>query len=177
MSTYVLFSAVYATVDDAVGDLRELVGSQRSPSAVAGSSLLRREWDGRATLERAGGGTIAYSAMTGLAIGLAIGPGTPSLWGSALVGAIAGALLGREKRDRENAQLGTLLGGVLPPGACSLVAVVAEEEAPRLDEELDRALRTATFPIDGPGRALLAKSLVRGNPVVTEAIDRQQPPD
>lgn len=177
---YVLFSAVYGSNADAVLDLHTVVrGAARDRAAgdhaVAGPGILHRDRQGRLSLDKAGGATVTYSAVTGMAVGFAIGPGTPSLWGSALVGLVIGGLVGYRDRGREVRALSALLGERMPPGAHAIVAVVAEGFAARLPGQLDLALATMMFPIDAPERAVLAKSLARGNTVVTEALDEQDP--
>lgn len=174
-SRYVLFSAVYGSNADAVIDLHRFVARPAGDHAVAGPGILHRDARGRISLDRAGGATLTYSAVTGTAVGFAIGPGTPSIWGSALVGLVIGVLVGHRDRGREVAALSRLLGERFPPGAHAIIAVVAEGWAVRLPGQLDLALATMTFPIDAPDRAVLAKSLARGNTVVTEALDAQDP--
>jgi hypothetical protein len=170
---YVLAVALYADPEDAQADLRLLTGSPGLRRSVAGAGLYHRGLTRHILMQR-GGGTVAYAAVTGAAAGIAVGAflGLPLI--GAAVGGVAGALLGRRMGREEFTALSVLLDDAVPVGGTGLIAVVPEEDLARVREALPRALRTTGRVLDERPLTRVALTLVRGNPVVTEALKSQQ---
>lgn len=167
---YVLMLALHADVADAAADLADLTERSGVTELVAGSAILHRTPTG-ATVQQIGGGTLAYGIGTGLAVGVVAGvPFDQPLVGGA-IGAVVGGLLGRRTRRREVSGLVGLLDDQLPVGSIALVAVVPAVPWPLIRVSLDRALRVTGWPLDRDSPLLpFARSLVRGNPTVSEEL-------
>jgi hypothetical protein len=177
---YVLAVGIYASTDEALEDLRDLTTPGGHPGAVGGAGILRRRLDG-STLQQSGGGTLGYGIGTGAAAGIVGGVlvGFPLV--GAGIGALVGGVVGQRMRQRE---IGTLVGVLddwIPVGSSALVAVVRAESWPTIRATLQRALRVTGWPVDEGPLLPFARSLVRGNPTVTEDLQRPadpgRPPD
>jgi hypothetical protein len=166
---FVLFAAVYGSAPPALDGLRVLTSAAREE--VAGPGLLHRDVDGRTTLERASGSRTMRAALLGLAVGLAAGLGTSLMWTTALIGAAIGWIIGYHDRTTEVREWRSLVGELVPPGGCALVAVTAQDLATRLSQQFDLAQATCMIPISGRRMAELARCLSRGNADVTRALD------
>ena len=169
----VLLIGVYGDALDALEDLRELTRPGPVSDAVAGAALLDRT-GGRPVLQQGGGGTLAYSIGTGAAAGIVAGvAGSVPLLGAA-AGAGIGALGGRHLGQREVAGLVDLLGDAIVPGSAGLLAVVDTGSQDLVEGAMDRALRVTGRVLDEGPLSALAVSLVRGDPVATDTLDRQR---
>ena len=176
VSEHVLCVAIYASVEEAGLDLRELTGPSGFAESVGGSGLLHRG-TGRVTLQQAGGGTLGYGIGTGAAVGIVAGVilGYPLVVGG--IGAVVGGIIGYRNRTREVDGLVRVLDDAIPVGATALVAVVRAEAWPVLRGTLDRALRVSGWPLDDGPLVPFARSLVRGNPTATEDLGGHAPPE
>ena len=166
---YVLFAAVYGSGQLAFDGLRVL--SSAKNAEVAGTGLLHRGEDGRTTMQRASGSTIARAALVGLVVGLTVGLGTQLMWITALIGAAMGSFVGYQDRTTEVRELGSLIGELMPPGGYAVVAVADQALASRLSLQFDLAQQTRMFPISGRRMGELARVLARGNPEITRGLD------
>lgn len=169
---YVLMLALHAGPEDAAGDLADLLAPAGFPDAVAGAAILQRGRDGT-TIQQPGGGTLAYGIGTGAAVGVAAGAllGVPLQ--TMVVGAAVGGLIGHRRRRDELDGVVAVLADHIPIGATALVAVVAAEQWPVLRTSLARALRVTGWPLDEGPLVEFARSLVRGNPTVSEDLSPQ----
>lgn len=172
---YVLLLGVYAGAEDAALDLRDLTGDHGFPDAVGGAGILRRGLDG-STLQQSGGGTLGYGIGTGAAAGIVVGVVLGFPLASAVAGAFLGGLVGHRMRQREVGVLVGVLDDAIPVGATALVAVVDAQMWPVLRTTLGRALRVTGWPLDDGPLVPFARSLVRGNPTVTQDLDRPEGP-
>ncbi len=172
---YVLLLGVYAGMEEAALDLRDLTGADGFPDAVGGAGILRRRFDG-STLQQSGGGTLGYGIGTGAAAGIVVGVLVGFPLAGAGVGAILGGLVGHRMRQQEVGELVGVLDDSIPVGATALVAVVEAESWPVLRGTLGRALRVTGWPLDDGPLLPFARSLVRGNPTVIEDLDRPEDP-
>ena len=167
---YVLMLVLHADVADAAADLAELTASSATIDLVAGSAILRRTVP-RTLVQQSGGGTLGYGIGTGMAVGVVAGVplGQPLLTGA--LGAVIGGLVGRRARQREVQGVMDVLDEQIPVGSTALVAVVPAGPWPLIRVSLARAVRVTGWPLD-PGSPLLpfARSLVRGNPTVSEEL-------
>lgn len=171
-SRHVLFAAAYGSGPGAIDALRVLAGADRT--VVAGAGLLHRRDDGRTTLQRAAGSTVARAIATGAVIGLAVGLGSPFMWATALIGAGMGWFVGHQDRSTEVRELDALVGELIPPGGYAVVALAERSTACRLTRQLDLAEQTRSIPIAGPRLRVLARLLARGNADITSMVDEQE---
>ncbi|HYN55962.1 MAG TPA: hypothetical protein VES03_02075 [Motilibacterales bacterium] len=169
---YVLFAAVYGSGPLALDGLRVLSSAGREN--VAGCGLMRRDEDGRTTLEGTGGSAIMRAALLGLVVGFAAGLGTVLMWFTALIGAAIGALVGYHDRKTEARELRSLVGELVPKGGCAIVAVAEQGLAARLSHQFDLAQATRMIPISGRRMSELARRMASGNSEVLRALDGPQ---
>jgi hypothetical protein len=164
---------MYGLEAEAAIEFPIVLASQHDGSVVAGAGIARRGFDGGIRLEQAGGGTVAYTSGLGAAIGFALSYWIPIPLLPAVVGGVAGYLVGRRRRDREAVTLGKSLSQFLPRGAVAVVAVVEERMIGPLNGQLGLALRTTALPLDDPELLQLARALVRGNPDIADVLAEQ----
>lgn len=169
----VLVISVYPDAQEALRDLRELSRTGPLADSVSAAAILDRT-GGRTVLQHGGGGTLAYAIGTGAAAGIVAGVLVAVPLFGAAAGAAVGALVGRRLGRREVTDLEALLGDTIVPGSAGLLAVVDEEAMDLVRGALDRALRVTGRVLDDGPLTDLALALVRGNPVATEALDRQR---
>jgi uncharacterized membrane protein len=170
---YVMLVATYPDPEQALLDLREITGPGPLAAAVAGAGILDRT-GARSVLQQAGGGTLAYGIGTGAAAGIVAGVVLALPLVGAAAGAAIGAMVGRRMGRREVEDLVALLGDVVTAGTAGLLAVVDEESLDLVRGALDRAQRSTGRVLDDGRLTTLARSLVRGNPEATEALDEQR---
>ena len=75
---------------------------------------------------------------------------------------------------REIEGLVAAVGDTVPIGGTAVIAVVVEEQLPAVRAAMTLALRTSGRVLDEGPLTTYARSLVRGNPTVMEALDAQQ---
>jgi uncharacterized membrane protein len=166
---YVLLVATYDTPEDALADLRDLTEPGPLADAIGGAGVLTRGLS-RSVLQQGGGGTTAFGAGTGAAVGMVVGVVLPLPLVAAAAGAVIGGAVGHHLGRKEVEQLVAVLGDDLPIGSTSLLAVVEADRLADARWAAVRARKTIGRLLDeGPLRRL-ARSLVRGNPTVTDAL-------
>ena len=170
---YALAVGVYADSQEAASDLRAITAPETFGDVVGGAGILRRDWQGSA-LNQGSGGTLAYGIGTGAAAGIVAGVvfGGPLV--GAVVGAVVGGVVGRRMGRREIEGLVAAVGDTVPIGGTAVIAVVVEEQLPAVRAAMTLALRTSGRVLDEGPLTTYARSLVRGNPTVMEALDVQQ---
>jgi hypothetical protein len=169
---YVLVVALYADLDEAVADLRDLTAPGGFDEVLAGSGILRRGWR-RSMLQQGSGGTVAYGIGTGAAAGIVVGVALALPLVGAAAGAVVGGLVGRRVSRREVDGLVALLDDAIPVGATALLAVVEEDHLVEVRGSLARALRSSGRVLDEGPLTSYVRAFVRGNPEALEALDRQ----
>ena len=170
---YALAVGVYADSEEAASDLRAITAPETFGDVVGGAGILRRDWRGSA-LNQGSGGTLAYGIGTGAAAGIVAGVvfGGPLV--GAVVGAVVGGVIGRRMGRREIDGLVAAVGDTVPVGGTAVIAVVVEEQLPAVRAAMTQALRTSGRVLDQGPLTTYARSLVRGNPTVMDALDAQQ---
>ena len=103
---------------------------------------------GRKGLEIGGGG-----------VGLVVGLFAPPLLASVVVGAAAGALVGKFARHRVESGLEEKIGAALPPGSAGIVAIYDRGKASTADATLASAVRKSVAQVDGGGAKKLKAAL------------------
>lgn len=167
--SYVLFAAAYSSGPLALDGLRVLNGAGREQ--VAGVGLLHRDDSGRTSRQVASGSTVLRSALVGLVVGFAAGLGTRLMWATALIGMVAGGVVGRRDRITEERELAHLVGGLVPMGGYAVVALAEQDLARRLSQQFDLAQAIRMIPISGRRMSELARRMASGNSEVMRALD------
>jgi uncharacterized membrane protein len=173
---FVLAAGCYDAATAARADLRDLTNPGPTCEVMAGTALLHHEPE-HARLEHLRGGTTAFWAGTGGAVGVLAGilVGIPLL--GAAAGVVLGAILGRRRSAHEAEDFAALLGDDLPVGAVGLLVITPERYAGEVRSGMTRARRTTGRTLDDEHTLALARSLVRGDPVATEALSPDPPLD
>jgi hypothetical protein len=166
---YVLVVGLYPQAEPAVMDLRDLTNPGPVAEVLAGTGLVARVGRG-VTVQQGGGGTLGYGIGTGAAAGLVVGHWMPWPLTTAVVGAVIGGLIGVRLRRRESAHLLALIDLDLRVGETALVTVVPAVHLGEVRHAMWRARKTTGRVLDDPDSLRLARGLVRGNPVATEAL-------
>ena len=105
-----------------------------------------------------------------MAVGLIVSYWLPWVWVTVGVGALLGGVIGARLRRRESAHLLALIDLDLRVGETALVTVVAEAHLDEVRHAMWRARKTTGRVLDDPESLRLARGLVRGDPVATEAL-------
>lgn len=169
---------LYGDAESALADLRDLTNPGPTREVVAGSGVVSRGARGP-QLAQGGGGTTAYGIGTGAAAGLVAGLWLPQPVlatmpvATTLLGAVIGGIIGRRLQVREANHLAALLSDDLRPGTTALISVVLEQAADEVRFAMRRATKTTARLIEDEATRKVARGLVRGNPVATEALGGQ----
>lgn len=166
---YVLAVGLYPDAEPALMDLRDLTNPGPTAEVVAGSGVVWRGMRG-ASLQQGGGGTTAFGIGTGAALGLIVDYWVPIPFVGAIVGALVGGLVGHRLKNREARHLSGMLEADLYPGSCALVCVVAEARLDEVRASMTRARKTTGRLLADDAARKVARGLVRGDPVATEAL-------
>jgi hypothetical protein len=170
---YVLAVGVYDEPADALADLRDLTNPGPLVELIVGTAVLTRGLR-RGLLQQGGGGSTAFGAGTGAALGIVAGVLLPLGPFGALAGGVGGGViggvLGRRVQHEEASDLVGLLDVDLPVGDTALIAVVAEAHAPEVRAAMSRARRTTGRLVADRRIRRVVRGLVRGNPEATEAL-------
>ncbi|HEX6888005.1 MAG TPA: hypothetical protein VF143_07850 [Candidatus Nanopelagicales bacterium] len=170
---YVLAVGIYGEPADALADLRDLTNPGPLVELIVGTAVLTRGLR-RGVLQQGGGGSTAFGAGTGAALGIVAGVLLPLGPLGALAGGVGGgaigAVLGRRVQQEEAGALVGLLDVDLSIGETALIAVVAEAHAPEVRAAMHRARRTTGRLVADRQTRRVIRGLVRGNPEATEAL-------
>ena len=169
VTEYVLVVGLYPQEELALGDLRDLTNPGPTAEVIAGSGVMTRTTHGVA-LQQGGGGSLAYGIGTGFATGLVVGHWLPWPLTTAVVGGAIGGVVGRRIRQRESRHLLALLDVDLRAGETALAAVAPQAYLDELRAGMRRARKSTGRLLDDPESRRLARGLVRGDPVATEAL-------
>ena len=144
MDNLALYVATYdesATATDEYRSLKEAAASD--DLEVVSSVVLRRDDDGRVTVDEHGTGQVAAGAWIGGAAGLVVGLFSPPLLAATAIGAGVGAISGKIAKKREEKKVGLELEEYLPKGSSAIVAVLDDKYLDRIDAALGRAAASA----------------------------------
>lgn len=166
---YVLVVGLYSERELALGDLRDLTNPGPTAEVIAGSGVLTRAARG-VSLQQGGGGSLAYGIGTGIAAGLVVGHWLPWHLTTAVVGGAIGGVVGRRIRHRESRHLLALIDVDLRVGETALTAVAPEAYLDEVRAGMRHARKCTGRLLDDPESRRLARGLVRGDPVATEAL-------
>ena len=166
---FVLAVGLYGDVESALMDLRDLTNPGPTREVVAGAGVVSSGPRGP-QLQQGEGGTTAYGIGTGAAAGIVAGLWLPQPVLTTLAGAVIGGLIGRRLQAREANHLAALLQDDLRSGTTALVTVVLEPAVAEVQFAMSRSTKTTARQIDDEATRRVARALVRGNPVATEAL-------
>ena len=92
-------------------------------------------------------------------VGLVVGLLAPPLLASVIVGAAAGALIGKFARHRVESGLEDKMGAALPPGSAGIIAIYDRAKTSTVDSALASAIKKSVAHVDGGGAKKLKAAL------------------
>ena len=123
-STTDVLVAAYQDVDAARTDFDTLAGLVASKTVkVEGVILVSHDADGNVAVLETGDHLGRRGMGWGGGVGLAVGLFQPELLGAVVVGAAAGAVVGKFASHKLKDDLGDRIGTALPPGSAGIIAV------------------------------------------------------
>lgn len=126
---------------------------------VEGVALVSVDPDGEVTVKETGDHLGRKGVKLGGGVGLVVGLFSPPLLAATVVGAAAGALVGKFARHKVTSGLGEKLGGALPPGSAGILAIYDRAKTDLVTSTLVSAVRSSTAEIDGGGAKELKSAL------------------
>ncbi|MFF2372469.1 DUF1269 domain-containing protein [Agromyces sp. NPDC058110] len=171
MDNLQLYVATYDDADVATDQYRTLKDAAAADELeVVSSVVMRRDDDGRVTVDEHGTGQVASGAWIGGAAGLVVGLFAPPLLASTAIGAGIGAIAGKLTKERDEKKIGVDLEEALPKGSSAIVAVVDDRYLDRVDAALAKAAKKVTKAIDRDDFEALEKAIDEGGDKIARAI-------
>ena len=151
--------AVYLFEDLAKKDFDAVVELAKENTITAeGVVLVRKTADGEVSVVETGDHLGRKGAALGGGVGLVVGLFAPPLLAATLVGAAAGAAMGKLAKHRLESGIGDKMDAVLPAGSGGVIVVYDSDGA----EEVDQALANAVLKSIGHLDHLSAEELKAG---------------
>jgi uncharacterized membrane protein len=125
---------------------------------VEGVVLVQKNADGEVSVVETGDHLGRKGAALGGGVGLVVGLFAPPLLAATLVGAAAGAAMGKLAKHRLESGIGDKMDTALPPGSGGVIAVYDSDGA----DEVDKALANAVIKSVGHIDHMSAKELKAG---------------
>jgi uncharacterized membrane protein len=125
---------------------------------IEGVAVVQKDADGEVHVVETGDHLGRNGAGIGGGAGLVVGLFAPPLLAATVVGAAAGAVVGRFATHRVESGIGEKLDAALPPGAGGVIAIYDSEGAAAVNGALANAVKKSVAQIDG----MSAKELKAG---------------
>ena len=141
--------AVYLVPELAEQDFGAFVKlAEEKTITTDGVVLVTKDADGEVTVQETGDHLGRKGAKLGGGVGLVVGLFAPPLLAATVVGAAAGAVLGKIARKRVEAGLGEKMDEALPPGSAGIIAIYEHADADAVKRALANAIRSSVAQID-----------------------------
>jgi uncharacterized membrane protein len=151
--------AAYLFEDLAKKDFDAIVKlAEEKTITVEGVVVVQKDAAGAVSVLETGDHLGSKGAKFGGGAGLVVGLLAPPLLAATVVGAGAGALVGRFAKHRIESGVGDKLDDALPPGSGGVIAIYDSDGADAVERALANAVRTSVAHIDSAG----AKELKAG---------------
>ena len=125
---------------------------------IEGVAVVQKDPDGEIHVVETGDHLGRNGAGIGGGAGLVVGLFAPPLLAATVVGAAAGAVVGKFAKHRIESGIGEKLDAALPPGAGGVIAIYDSQGADAVDKALANAVKKSVAKID----SLSAKELKSG---------------
>jgi uncharacterized membrane protein len=116
---------------------------------IEGVAVVQKDADGEVHVVETGDHLGRNGAGIGGGAGLVVGLFAPPLLAATVVGAAAGALVGKFAKHRVESGIGDKLDAALPNGAGGVIAIYDSEGADAVDRALVNAVKKSVAQIDG----------------------------
>ncbi len=149
-----IYAATYATADDAYADYDSLLALHEAD--LVGTydvAVITKDDAGKVHVEKHEKPT-QHAAWTGIGVGAVVGVlFPPAILGSAVVGGLAGGVIGHLARGMSRGDMKEL-GETLDDGQAGLVVIGESKLAEKVGKDLARAQKSVEREIDADGDAL-----------------------
>src|SRR5436190_8584795 len=126
---------------------------------VEGVVLVQKDDTGEVHVTETGDHLGRKGLKIGGGVGLVVGLFAPPLLAATVVGAAAGAVVGKFAQHKVSSGLGEKLGDALPPGSAGILAIYDRTKTDLVTATLVSAVRSSTAEIDGGGAKDLKAAL------------------
>jgi arylsulfatase len=116
---------------------------------IEGIAVVQKDADGEVHVVETGDHLGRNGAGIGGGAGLVVGLFAPPLLAATVVGAAAGAVVGKFAKHRVESGIGEKLDAALPPGSGGVIAIYDSEGADAVDKALANAVKKSVAKIDG----------------------------
>lgn len=118
---------------------------------IEGIAIVQKDADGEVHVAETGDHLGRNGAGIGGGAGLVVGLFAPPLLAATVVGAAAGAVVGKFAKHRVESGIGEKLDAALPAGSGGLIAIYDSEGSDAVDKALANAVKKSVAQIDGSG--------------------------
>jgi uncharacterized membrane protein len=126
---------------------------------VEGVVLVSVDPEGEVTVTETGDHLGRKGLKIGGGVGLAVGLFAPPLLAATVVGAAAGAVVGKFAAHKVESGLGDKMGAALPPGSAGIVAIYDRAKTDTVNAALVSTVRKSVAQVDGGGAKKLKAAL------------------
>jgi arylsulfatase len=152
--------AGYRDIDTATADFESLVAEVKDRKVrVEAVILISQDDDGKVTVQRTGDQLGRKGAGWGGGVGFLVGLAAPPLLASVVVGAAAGAIVGKFADHKLEAGLHDKIGEAMKPGTAAIITMFDDAERLAVEQALPGALIQSIAQTDRQGTAALKASL------------------
>jgi arylsulfatase len=152
--------AGYRDVATAEADFEALVAQVKAKAVrIEGVILVAHDADGNVSVRRTGDSLGRKGAGWGGAVGFLVGLAAPPLLAATVVGAAAGAIMGRFADKKVETGLHDKLGAAMKPGTAAIIAMYDEDQRLSVEQALPGALARSIAQSDKKGDMALKASL------------------
>ena len=155
-----VFVAGYPAVDLATADFDALIAAVKAREVrIDGAILVTKDTDGKITVAQTGDEMGRKGAAWGGGVGFLVGLAAPPLLAATVVGAAAGALMGKVAGHKVESGIHDKIGEALPPGRAAIIAMFDDEQRLAVEQVLSHALARSIAQSEKSGTAALKDSL------------------
>ena len=152
--------AGYRDVDSATSDFESLVAKVKGREVrLEAVILIAQDADGKVTVQRTGDHLGRKGMGWGGGVGFLVGLAAPPLLASVVVGAAAGAVVGKFADHKLESGLHDKIGEAMKPGTAAVIAMFDDEQRLAVERALSGALLRSIAQTDKKGTAALKESL------------------
>jgi uncharacterized membrane protein len=126
---------------------------------VEGVVLVQKDRDGEVHVTETGDHLGRKGLTIGGGAGLVVGLFAPPLLAATVVGAAAGAVMGKFAKHRVESGIGDKMDDALPPGSGGVIAIYDSAGADAVDKALTNSVKTSVAHIDGMSASELKAGL------------------
>jgi uncharacterized membrane protein len=155
-----VFVAGYPAIETATKDFEALVASLKAKQVrVEGAILVTHDENGEVTVQQTSDHMGRTGAKWGAGVGFLVGLAAPPLLAATVVGAGAGAVLGKMANHKLESGLHDKLGEAMKPGTAVILATFDADQRLAVEQVLAGAMARSIVETDKKGTAALKDSL------------------